>query len=148
PRGTRQATGTRARRSAVRAGRTHRGAGRGGAGPATARDDRAGGGAPPVDRGAGRPGGAAVRRRDRGRGYPLGTAGHRPGIPGGAVRVGRLRPAGGLVTVDVEAWRGRAAEENAERTAAEGGSAVRLRAGSRALLGSLLRPHRRALALI
>jgi ABC-type multidrug transport system fused ATPase/permease subunit len=52
------------------------------------------------------------------------------------------------MSIDVEAWRGRAAEEDAERTAAEGGSTVRLRAGSRALLGSLLRPHRRALLLI
>jgi ATP-binding cassette, subfamily B, bacterial len=52
------------------------------------------------------------------------------------------------VTVDVEAWRGRAAEEDAERTRAEGGSAVRLRAGSRALLGSLLHPHRQALFVI
>ncbi len=49
------------------------------------------------------------------------------------------------MSVDVDAWRGRAAEEDAERTAAEGGSAVRLRAGSRALLGSLIRPHRQTL---
>jgi ATP-binding cassette, subfamily B, bacterial len=52
------------------------------------------------------------------------------------------------MTVDVEAWRGKAADEDAERTAAEGGSAVRLRAGSRALLGSLLRPHSRPLTVI
>jgi ATP-binding cassette, subfamily B, bacterial len=52
------------------------------------------------------------------------------------------------MTVDVDAWRGKAAEEDAERTAAEGGSAVRLRAGSRALLGALLRPHRSALTAI
>src|SRR5262245_44316617 len=52
------------------------------------------------------------------------------------------------MSVNVDEWRGRAAEEDAERTAAEGGSAVRLRAGSRALLGSLLRPHRRTLAVI
>ncbi len=49
------------------------------------------------------------------------------------------------MSVDVDAWRGRAAEEDAERTAAEGGSAVRLRASSRALLRSLIRPHRRSL---
>ena len=52
------------------------------------------------------------------------------------------------MSVDVEAWRGLATDEDAERTAAEAGSAVRLRAGSRALLGSLLRPHRRALVMI
>jgi ATP-binding cassette, subfamily B, bacterial len=52
------------------------------------------------------------------------------------------------MSVDVEAWRGLATDEDAERTAAEAGSAVRLRAGSRALLGSLLRPHRRALVVI
>ena len=52
------------------------------------------------------------------------------------------------MSVDVEAWRGKAAEEDAERTAAEVGSPVRLRAGSRALLGSLLRPHRRVLLAI
>jgi ATP-binding cassette subfamily B protein len=49
------------------------------------------------------------------------------------------------MSVDVEAWRGRAADEDAERTAAEGGSTVRLRANSRALLASLIRPHRRML---
>jgi ATP-binding cassette, subfamily B, bacterial len=49
------------------------------------------------------------------------------------------------MSIDVDTWRGRAAEEDAERTAAERGSAVRLREGSRALLGSLVRPHRRAL---
>jgi ATP-binding cassette, subfamily B, bacterial len=49
------------------------------------------------------------------------------------------------MSVTVDGWRGRAAEEDAERTAAEGGSTVRLRAGSRALLGSLIRPHRRTL---
>jgi ABC-type multidrug transport system fused ATPase/permease subunit len=52
------------------------------------------------------------------------------------------------MSIDVEAWRGLATDQDAERTAAEGGSAVRLRAGSRALLGSLLRPHRRALVVI
>jgi ATP-binding cassette, subfamily B, bacterial len=52
------------------------------------------------------------------------------------------------VSIDVEAWRGHAEDLDAERTAAEAGSAVRLRAGSRALLGSLLRPHRRALVWV
>jgi ABC-type multidrug transport system fused ATPase/permease subunit len=52
------------------------------------------------------------------------------------------------VSIDVEAWRGKAADEDAERTAAEGGSAVRLRAGSRALLTSLVRPHRRMLLVV
>jgi ABC-type multidrug transport system fused ATPase/permease subunit len=49
---------------------------------------------------------------------------------------------------DVNAWRGVAPEDDAELTAAEFGgakAALRLRAESRALLGSLLRPHRRAL---
>jgi ABC-type multidrug transport system fused ATPase/permease subunit len=46
------------------------------------------------------------------------------------------------MSVDVDAWRGVAPEEDSERTAAEGGSAVRLRAGSRQLLGSLLRPYK------
>jgi ABC-type multidrug transport system fused ATPase/permease subunit len=45
--------------------------------------------------------------------------------------------------VDVATWRGQAAEEDAERTAAEGGDLVRLHARSRRLLRSLLRPHRR-----
>ncbi|MBO0869263.1 MAG: ABC transporter ATP-binding protein [Micromonosporaceae bacterium] len=51
-------------------------------------------------------------------------------------------------TVDVEAWRGVATDEDAERTAAEGGSVVRLRADSRTLLRSLVRPHARAVALL
>ncbi|MGC9668079.1 ABC transporter ATP-binding protein [Planosporangium sp. 12N6] len=51
-------------------------------------------------------------------------------------------------SVDVSQWRGVAPDEDAERTAAESSdsaSVVRLRASSRRLLGSLLRPHRRAL---
>jgi len=52
------------------------------------------------------------------------------------------------VSSDVDTWRGRAADEDAEQTRAERGSAVRLRAGSRALLGSLVRPHRRSLLWI
>jgi ABC-type multidrug transport system fused ATPase/permease subunit len=55
------------------------------------------------------------------------------------------------VSVDLEAWRGVATDEDAERTAAESPDAaavVRLRADSRRLLGSLLRPHRRLIALM
>jgi ABC-type multidrug transport system fused ATPase/permease subunit len=52
------------------------------------------------------------------------------------------------VSVDVDEWRGRASDEDAERTAAEGGSVVRLRADSRALLGTLIRPHRRTIGLM
>ncbi len=52
------------------------------------------------------------------------------------------------MSIDVEAWRGLAEDRDAERTAAEAGSVVRLRAGSRALLGSLLRAHRRALVWV
>jgi ABC-type multidrug transport system fused ATPase/permease subunit len=55
------------------------------------------------------------------------------------------------VTVDVRAWRGVAADDDAERTVAEAGDAasvVRLRASSRRLLGSLLRPHRRLLRAV
>ena len=55
------------------------------------------------------------------------------------------------MSVDVNAWRGVAPDEDAERTAAEGGdkaSMVRLRASSRRLLGSLLRPHRRRIWLV
>ncbi|MDQ1514635.1 MAG: ATP-binding cassette, subfamily bacterial [Actinomycetota bacterium] len=52
------------------------------------------------------------------------------------------------MSADVDTWRGRAAEEDAERTEAERGSAVRLRASSRVLLGALLRPHRRSLLWI
>jgi ABC-type multidrug transport system fused ATPase/permease subunit len=52
------------------------------------------------------------------------------------------------MSIDVESWRGLATDQDAERTAAESGSPVRLRAGSRALLGSLLRSHRRALTAI
>jgi ABC-type multidrug transport system fused ATPase/permease subunit len=46
-----------------------------------------------------------------------------------------------------DSWRGRAADQAADQTLAETGSVVRLRARSRALLASLVRPHRRALAL-
>ncbi|HKS99676.1 MAG TPA: ABC transporter ATP-binding protein [Rugosimonospora sp.] len=60
----------------------------------------------------------------------------------------RSNTASGPGTPDIAAWRGVAAEEDAERTAAEGGSVVRLRADSRALLGSLLRPHWRAIAVM
>jgi len=54
------------------------------------------------------------------------------------------------VSVDVKSWRGIAPDDDAERTVAEAGdkaSVVRLRARSRRLLGSLLRPHRRLLWL-
>jgi ABC-type multidrug transport system fused ATPase/permease subunit len=51
------------------------------------------------------------------------------------------------VSVDVDAWRGQAAEQDAERTAAEGGDLIRLRGRSRRLLRSLLRPHRRLIGL-
>lgn len=45
-------------------------------------------------------------------------------------------------------WRGRAPDPDAERTAAESPEhRIRLRRSGRALLGSLLRPHRRSLAL-
>ncbi|BCB79898.1 ABC transporter ATP-binding protein [Phytohabitans flavus] len=46
-----------------------------------------------------------------------------------------------------DSWRGRAADGAADQTLAETGSVVRLRARSRVLLGSLIRPHRRALGL-
>jgi ABC-type multidrug transport system fused ATPase/permease subunit len=46
-----------------------------------------------------------------------------------------------------DSWRGRAADQAADQTLAETGSVVRLRARSRVLLGSLIRPHRRALAV-
>jgi len=49
------------------------------------------------------------------------------------------------VSVDVDAWRGVATDTDAERTAAEAGSTVLLRASSRRLLGSLLRPYQRPL---
>jgi ABC-type multidrug transport system fused ATPase/permease subunit len=52
--------------------------------------------------------------------------------------------------LDIEAWRGIASEENSERTAAEATdkrSVARLRSRSMQLLGSLVRPHRRILAL-
>ena len=54
------------------------------------------------------------------------------------------------MSLDVEAWRGIATDEDAERTAAERSdtaSVVRLRTNSRRLLGSLLGPHRRLLWL-
>src|SRR5260370_30335729 len=53
--------------------------------------------------------------------------------------------------IDVEQWRGIAPDEDAERTEAEAPDAkatIRLRASSRALLGSLLRPHRGALTVL
>jgi ABC-type multidrug transport system fused ATPase/permease subunit len=49
-------------------------------------------------------------------------------------------------SASIDEWRGVAIDEDAERTAAEGGSAVRLRSDSRALLRSLLRPHGRPIA--
>jgi ABC-type multidrug transport system fused ATPase/permease subunit len=52
------------------------------------------------------------------------------------------------VSVDLEQWRGIAPDLDAERTDAEAPDAkstIRLRAASRRLLGSLLRPHRRLL---
>ncbi|GAA1816447.1 ABC transporter ATP-binding protein [Luedemannella flava] len=55
------------------------------------------------------------------------------------------------MSVDVEAWRGVAQEQDAERTAAEAPdqkATIRLRAASRALLASLLRPHKRALGVL
>src|SRR5574342_85676 len=48
--------------------------------------------------------------------------------------------------IDVSQWRGLAADDGAERTEAESPdekATIRLRASSRALLASLLRPHRR-----
>jgi len=55
------------------------------------------------------------------------------------------------VSVDVEQWRGVAPDEDAERTEAEAPdekATIRLRASSRALLGSLLRPHRGGLVVL
>jgi ABC-type multidrug transport system fused ATPase/permease subunit len=55
------------------------------------------------------------------------------------------------MSVDVRAWRGVAPDDDAERTAAEAADAasiVRLRASTRRLLGSLLRPHRKLLWLV
>lgn len=55
------------------------------------------------------------------------------------------------MSVDVEQWRGLAPDTDAERTEAESPDAkatIRLRASSRALLGSLLRPHRRLLFIM
>src|SRR5262245_57862296 len=54
------------------------------------------------------------------------------------------------MSVDVTSWRGMAQDADAERTAAEGTDAtstIRLRRSSRALLGDLLRPHRRSLGV-
>jgi ABC-type multidrug transport system fused ATPase/permease subunit len=55
------------------------------------------------------------------------------------------------MSVDLEQWRGIAPDSDAERTDAEAPDAkstIRLRASSRRLLGSLLRPHRRVLYLM
>ncbi len=52
------------------------------------------------------------------------------------------------MSVDVSSWRGLAQDEDAERTAAEASdkrSTIRLRRSGRALLGDLLRPHKRSL---
>jgi ABC-type multidrug transport system fused ATPase/permease subunit len=54
-------------------------------------------------------------------------------------------------STDPLAWRGVATDDDAERTAAEAPTAkaaLRLKAGSRTLLGSLLHPHRRNIALL
>jgi len=55
------------------------------------------------------------------------------------------------MTVGIEEWRGVATEDDADRTAAESpdeAAVVRLRSNSRRLLGSLLRPHRRLIAMM
>jgi ABC-type multidrug transport system fused ATPase/permease subunit len=55
------------------------------------------------------------------------------------------------LSIDVEQWRGVATDNDAERTAAEAPdekATIRLRESSRLLLGSLLRPHRRLLAVV
>src|SRR5689334_22043949 len=55
------------------------------------------------------------------------------------------------MSIDVEQWRGVAAENDAERTAAEAPdekATIRLRASSRSLLASLLRPHKRSLIVM
>jgi ATP-binding cassette, subfamily B, bacterial len=55
------------------------------------------------------------------------------------------------VTVDVEQWRGLAPDTDAERTEAESPDAkatIRLRASTRTLLASLMRPHRRLLVIM
>ncbi len=54
------------------------------------------------------------------------------------------------MSIDVTQWRGVAEDADAERTAAEASDAkatIRLRASSRKLLGNLMVPHKRALAL-
>ena len=54
------------------------------------------------------------------------------------------------MSIDVTQWRGVAEDADAERTAAETGddnATIRLRASSRRLLGNLMVPHKRALAL-
>jgi ABC-type multidrug transport system fused ATPase/permease subunit len=81
------------------------------------------------------------------------TAAAKPAPPPGA------RPAGDRASrqlveakeLDIRAWRGIAPDDDAERTAAESAdqaSVVRLRASSRRLLGSLLRPHKRQLRIV
>jgi ATP-binding cassette, subfamily B, bacterial len=55
------------------------------------------------------------------------------------------------MSIDVEQWRGVATDTDAERTAAESPdekATIRLRASSRSLLGSLLRPHKRLLTVV
>ncbi|HEY3008175.1 MAG TPA: ABC transporter ATP-binding protein [Micromonosporaceae bacterium] len=55
------------------------------------------------------------------------------------------------MSIDVKAWRGQAPDEDAERTEAEAPderAVVRLRARSRALLASLVRPHRRLIGIM
>ncbi|WP_442933521.1 ABC transporter ATP-binding protein [Micromonospora sp. CPCC 206060] len=63
---------------------------------------------------------------------------------------GQPDPASDPDRPDLARWRGRATDPDADRSAAEQHSpeaVARLRARSRALLGSLLRPHRRPLAV-
>nr|MDT0661651.1 ABC transporter ATP-binding protein [Micromonospora sp. DSM 115978] len=60
--------------------------------------------------------------------------------------MGQATPAG----VDLARWRGRAVDPETDRTAAEGhtlAAIARLRARSRGLLGSLVRPHRKLIAV-
>jgi ATP-binding cassette subfamily B protein len=55
------------------------------------------------------------------------------------------------MSIDVEQWRGVATDTDAERTAAESPdekATIRLRASSRSLLASLLRPHKRVLVVV
>src|SRR5205823_724176 len=131
--------------------RAYRGAGGGGAGARARGHDRPPRRPPALDAGAGRPGGVPRGGHDRRHGQPPPPDGVRACIPrhpqpGGRRRAAHAVEGGGMTApVTPDTWRGTAAEAVDDVT---GGLAGFLRVRSRRLLGSLVRPHRRAVVVL